>query len=104
MRARLNEAIGANSMERDPADLILAPDTKRASAMMLHQGASGAIPTHWNNSPFLTGGRLTSAFGANPKKAKKFRIMKYRDFIKAREEKKVSESYWIPKFKNFISS
>lgn len=100
---RANEAIGANSMERDPADLILSPDTKRASAIMFNQGTSGAIPTHWNNSPFLSGGRLTSAFGANPKKDKKFRLMKYKDFIKAKETKKVEESHKIPRFSQFIS-
>ena len=98
---KINEAIGANSMERDPADIILNPDTKRASAMMFHQGSSGAIPTHWNNSPFLSGGRLTSAFGANPTKEKKFRIMKYKDFIKAKEGK-TNESKVEPSFKEFI--
>jgi hypothetical protein len=98
---KLNEAIGANSMEQDPADLILNPDTKRASAMMFHQGSSGAVPAHWNNSPFLTGGRLTSAFGANPSKKEKFRIKKYKDFIKDKENK-VSESYKIPTFKKFV--
>lgn len=99
---KINEAIGANSMEQDPADLVLNPDTKRASAMMFHQGSSGAIPTHWNNSPFLSGGRLTSAFGANPKADKKFRIMKYKDFIKAKEGK-TNESKAATSFNEFIS-
>lgn len=78
----LKEALGADTMEKDPADLILSPDTKRANAMMFYAGASGTIPTHWNNSPFLTGGRLTSAFGLNPRKAKKKTVLNYQDFIK----------------------
>lgn len=78
----INEAIGANSMERDPLDLIQHPDTKRASAFMSFQGASSSIPNHWNNSPFLSGGRLTSAFGLNPKTKKK-RVLNYYEFLKA---------------------
>lgn len=79
----ISEVIGADSMERDPADLILYPETQRSSGMMLHAGTSGTIPTHWNNSPFLTGGRLTSAFGLNPRKEKKRSILNYQEFIKA---------------------
>jgi hypothetical protein len=76
-------------MEPDPAERPLEPDTRRANAMPFYAGASGAIPTHWNNSPFLTGGRLTSAFGANPKAKKKSPIMSYREFIES--IKKVSQ-------------
>jgi hypothetical protein len=76
----LSEGLGANTMERDPVDLIMSPDTKRANALMLYSGTSGAIPTHWNNSPFLTGGRLTSAFGLNPRKQKKS-VLNYQEFI-----------------------
>jgi hypothetical protein len=78
----LVEVMGADSMERDPADIILSPDTKRANAMSFYAGSSGTIPTHWNNSPFLTGGRLTSAFGLNPSKAKKKSVLSYHEFIK----------------------
>jgi hypothetical protein len=78
----LFEVMGADSMERDPADIILSPDTKRASAMSFYSGTSGTVPTHWNNSPFLTGGRLTSAFGINPKKMKKKSVLNYHEFIK----------------------
>ena len=77
----LLEVMGADSMEKDPADLILDPDIKSASALMFHAGTSGAIPTHWNNSPFLTGGRLTSAFGLNPRKAKKKSVLSYHEFV-----------------------
>ena len=78
----VNEAIGADSMEKDPADMILSPDTRRSSAIMFYQGTSGAIPTHWNNSPFLSGSRLTSAFGANPRASKKKAVLSYHEFIK----------------------
>ena len=77
----LVEVMGADSMERDPADIILSPDTKRANAMSFYAGSSGTIPTHWNNSPFLTGGRLTSALGLNPSKVKKKSVLSYREFI-----------------------
>lgn len=77
------EGLGANTMERDPAELVLAPDNARANAMMSFSGTSGAIPTHWNNSPFLAGGRLTSAFGSNPRGKNKQVVLSYSEFIKA---------------------
>jgi|688.fasta_scaffold2442888_1 hypothetical protein len=76
------EVFGADTMQKDPMDLIISPDTKRANAMSFYAGASGTIPTHWNNSPFLTGGRLTSAFGLNPKATKKKNVLNYHEFIK----------------------
>jgi len=78
----LNETIGADSMERDPADLVLHPDIQRSSALMFNAGTSGTIPTQWNNSPFLSGGRLTSAFGLNPKQKKK-KVLSYHEFVKS---------------------
>ena len=54
--------------------------------MMYTAGTNTAVPSHWNNSPFLTGGRLTSAFGANPK-GKKRAIMSYREFLEAKTKK-----------------
>jgi hypothetical protein len=78
---KLDEGFGAISMEPDPAERIMDPDTTRSNALMFHSGSSGTIPAHWNNSPFLTGGRLTSAFGANPKMEKKIKIMSYQEFI-----------------------
>lgn len=77
----LAEAMGANSMERDPADMILSPDIKRSSAMTF-AGTLSSVPVHWNNSPFLSGGRLTSAFGLNPKKPEKKSVLSYYEFIK----------------------
>ena len=76
------EAMGADSMERDPADIITSPDIKRSSAMMTFAGTASSIPVHWNNSPFLSGGRLTSAFGLNPKEPKKKSVLSYYEFIK----------------------
>lgn len=80
-REYIKEAIGADSMERDPVDLIQSPDIKRASQMMFFSGTSGTIPTFWNNSPFLSGGRMTSTFGANPQASDKS-VLSYEDFIK----------------------
>lgn len=77
----ITEVIGADSMERDPVDLIQSPDIKRASQMMFFSGTSGTIPTFWNNSPFLAGGRMTSTFGANPEQ-KKGNVLSYEEFIK----------------------
>ena len=72
-------------MGTDPLDLIIRPDVQRANSLMFYQGSSGQVPAHWNNSPFLTGGRLTSAFGANPKaeKKKKNNVMSYKEFMEA---------------------
>ena len=82
----LNEVIGANSMERDPADIILSPDIKRANQMSFYAGTSGTVPTFWNNSPFLTGSRITSAFGLNPKEVKRKNVLTYHDFIKTHKK------------------
>jgi hypothetical protein len=83
MKRGLSEAIGANSMNPDPKGLFLTPDQKTPSGLMFHAGASGTIPAHWNNSPFLSGGRLTSAFGANPSSKKRSinRILTYDEFV-----------------------
>ena len=78
----LVEEFGANTMQRDPADIILQPDVKRSNAMMTFAGTSGSVPTHWNNSPFLSGGRLTSVFGLNPNGVKKKSVLSYYEFIK----------------------
>lgn len=82
---RLLEEFGANSMQRDPLDIVASPDIQRGGALMFYSGGSGQIPAHWNNSPFLSGGRLTSAFGSNPRLAKK-RIMRFEDYIKSKED------------------
>jgi hypothetical protein len=76
----IKEGFGTNTIERDPLDIILSPDTQRSGSLMFYQGSSGQIPTHWNNSPFLSGGRLTSAFGANPKGSKN-RVLRYEEFV-----------------------
>ena len=83
---RLVEGIGANSIELDNTERILRPDTKRANTMMFYAGASGTIPAQWNNSPFLTGGRITSAFGSNPRMDKKIKILSYEEFVKTSNE------------------
>jgi hypothetical protein len=68
----MNEQFGAINMT-DTAKDIIQPDIKRASQFPQFIGLAGAIPSHWNNSPYMSGGRWgggTSAFGANPKRAK----------------------------------
>jgi hypothetical protein len=82
---RISEEFGADTMQKDPADIISRPDIQRAGAMMFYSGGSGQIPTHWNNSPFLSGGRLTSAFGANPSMSGKKRVMRFEEFVKNKE-------------------
>jgi len=71
---------GAAAMDRDPVDAIISPDTKRANPV---QPSMSSGPSHWNNSPFLSGGRLTSAFGMNPEKEEKKKILTYEEFVKA---------------------
>jgi hypothetical protein len=83
---KLLEGFGANSIDLDTTRSIISPDTKRANAMMFYSGTAGTVPSHWNNSPFLTGGRLTSAFGANPEKSKKGPVLSYHDFIKTHKQ------------------
>ena len=77
---RLYESIGETSIELDNTERLLQPDIKRANAMSFYGGSAGTVPAHWSNSTFLSGGKLTSAFGANPSN-KKFRIMSYQEFV-----------------------
>jgi hypothetical protein len=79
----LNEVLGANSMETDPLDLILRPDIIRPNPVTLGAGSSSTIPMHWNNSPFLSGSRLTSAFGINPKAPTRKKALRFHEFIGA---------------------
>ena len=51
---------------------------------MYTAGASTTVPSHWNNSPFLAGGRMTSTFGSNPKEEKKRKIMTYKQFLESK--------------------
>lgn len=83
---RLVEEFGSNTMQRDPLDIVVNPDIQRGGALMFYTGGSGQVPTHWNNSPFLSGGRLTSAFGANPRMSATKRVMRFEDFMKSKEE------------------
>jgi hypothetical protein len=82
---RLVEEFGANTMQRDPLDIVVHPDIQRSGALMFYSGSSGQIPAHWNNSPFLSGGRLTSAFGANPRSATR-RVLRYEEFIDSHKQ------------------
>ena len=86
---KLKEGLGANSMALEPIDAILRPDIIRPNPVTLGAGSSSTVPMHWNNSPFLSGGRLTSAFGANPKKSKERRALRFHEFIEA--SKKLSK-------------
>ena len=83
---KANEWYGANTMGTDVDHLIPSPDEKRANHLMYTAGTSTTIPSHWNNSPFLSGGRLTSAFGANPK-GKKKAVMSYEEFLASKTKK-----------------
>lgn len=76
----------ATYIENDPTRSRVTPDQQRASALGFYAGASGSVPAQWTNSPFLSGGRLTSAFGSNPK-GKKKNILSYQEFLKAKEIK-----------------
>lgn len=77
----LVEVLGADSMEKDPADLIMRPDIIRPNPVMMGAGTSATIPMQWDNSPFLSGGRLTSAFGTNPRKKASRKALRFHEFM-----------------------
>lgn len=77
----LTEMLGADSMEKDPLDNILRPDIIRPNPVTMGSGSSSTIPMHWNNSPFLSGSRITSAFGTNPKKKIERKALRFHEFI-----------------------
>lgn len=79
----ITEVLGADSMEKDPLDLILRPDIIKPNPVMMGAGSSATVPMQWNNSPFLSGGRLTSAFGINPKVSTRKKALRFHEFIDA---------------------
>lgn len=79
-----NEWYGADTMGTDANYIIPSPDEKRFNHLMYTAGASTTVPSHWNNSPFLAGGRMTSTFGSNPKEEKKRKIMTYKQFLESK--------------------
>lgn len=80
---RANEWYGADTMGTDVDHLIPSPDERRFNHLMYTAGTSTTVPSHWNNSPFLAGGRLTSAFGSNPRAKGKIRIMNYEEYLES---------------------
>lgn len=81
-KSRVVENLGAVTITRKPVDALNEPDVARALPNIIHTGRSSAVPNHWNNSPFMSGGRYGSGalnFGANPRKRS---VMSYTEFIK----------------------
>lgn len=84
---RAYEWYGANTMGTDVDHLIPSPDERRFNHLMYTAGTSTTVPSHWNNSPFLSGGRLTSAFGSNPKSSRRIKIMSYQEYLESTGKK-----------------
>jgi hypothetical protein len=79
---KVHEGLGAITINRKPVDSLNEPDVARALPNIIHTGRSSAVPNHWNNSPFMSGGRYGAgalSFGANPRKRS---VMTYGQFIK----------------------
>lgn len=90
LKSHINEEFGANSMSRDTDNLIINNTLDKSSGLMVNSGKAGAIPAQWSNSPTLSGGGTTSAFGNNPKKKKDY-ILSYKDFLKEIKNKKIKK-------------
>ena len=60
-----------------------SPDSFRPNRVTLFAKGSGQPPSHWNNSPFLTGSPTVSAFGRNPRPNKKKKALTYKEFVNA---------------------
>lgn len=56
---------GVTTVTRNPEDGIHQPDRKLPIPNIRQSGRSSAVPHHWNNSPFLSGGPRGA--GSNPK-------------------------------------
>jgi hypothetical protein len=84
---KANEWYGADTMGTDLDHLIPSPDDKGFNQLANRAGTSTMVPSHWNNSPFLTGSRMTSVFGSNPKENKKRPIMTYQEFLESKKKK-----------------
>ncbi len=84
-RRKINENIGAISITRQSADQLFEPDFVQNIPRPILTGRGSAVPNHWNNSPFLSGGNFGAgalSFGANPGSRTKRNVMTYGDFIK----------------------
>jgi hypothetical protein len=81
LKKHTDESIGAITMVRKPADKLNEPDFRTPIPNIIHTGRSSATPMHWNNSPFMSGGR----YGANPNDGKN-KVMSYKDFVKAKNK------------------
>jgi hypothetical protein len=93
-RSNIQENIGAVTMVRKPADKLNEPDFRTPIPNIIHTGRSSAVPNHWNNSPFMSGGRYGAGalnFGANPKIGKK-RVLSYKEFMKVKKKLKKNRS------------
>ena len=77
----ISESIGAISMVRQPVDKLNEPDFRTPIPNLISTTRNSSVPMHWNNAPFMSGGR----YGANPK-ANKNMIMTYKDFIKEKNK------------------
>ena len=83
----VSETIGAVTMVRKPADKLNEPDFRTPIPNIIHTGRSSAVPNHWNNSPFMSGGRYGAgalSFGSNPKMKKK--VVSYKEFLKIKNK------------------
>jgi hypothetical protein len=75
------ESIGAVTMVKKPSDKLNEPDFRTPIPNLISTTRNSSVPMHWNNSPFMSGGR----YGANPKSGKN-EVMTYKDFVKAKKK------------------
>lgn len=55
--------------KKDSSDQINEPDVTKPIPNIIQTSRSSTVPQHWNNSPYLSGGRYGA--GSNPKNKKK---------------------------------
>lgn len=84
--------IGSAVIVNKDKDIRNEPDNITPISNVIKTGRSSTVPTHWNNSPYLSGGRYGA--GTNPKKKKRKKKMGYIDSYK-KYSKKIEEDQLV---------
>ena len=72
----------ATSFSVDKAgDQFNQPDYKKSMPNIIHTTRSSAVPRHWSNSPYMSGGM----YGANPE-FQSDDVLTYKEFLKIKNK------------------
>lgn len=77
----MKESYGATFSVNNPGDQYNQPDYKKPMPNVIHTTRSSAVPRHWSNSPYMSGG----TYGSNPE-FDSDNILTYKEFIRIKNK------------------